>query len=161
MRLPEMSVDRLSDSLMTFATEISDQKVFVEVRNNSRIDALSIRFAARGGHRRANGRQHPLGAKWGMPDGPTRTLSSPPIFLMMADEHMLMPGNRNHVLGEPSEAVAVCKMCQTSGRIVRKVFREQTRASIWMRTRNQQKKQNMMIRFIPKSWDLESSLAPR
>jgi hypothetical protein len=32
MGLPEMSVDRLSDSVMTFATEISDQKVLSKFR---------------------------------------------------------------------------------------------------------------------------------
>jgi len=44
-----------------------------------------------------------------MPDGPTRSFSSPPISFTMVDEHMLMPGNRHHVLEEPSEAVVGCE----------------------------------------------------
>jgi hypothetical protein len=48
-----------------------------------------------------------------------------------------------------------------SNQIVENVFREQSWASMWLRTRNQQKKQNMTIKFVPKSWDLESSLAPK
>jgi hypothetical protein len=72
---------------------------------------------------------------------------------------MFMPGNRNHVLEETSEAVAFCSIFQMSDQIVEKVFQEQK--SSFQLTRNQQKKQNMMIGLVPKSWDLESSLAPK
>jgi hypothetical protein len=40
---------------------------------------------------------------------PAPTLSSPLIFLIIVDEHMLMPDDRNHVLEKPHEAVAVCR----------------------------------------------------